>query len=675
MDANKPAGRLRAWLAAKQKIVIPASIAFLGALTGLFIFFAAVLPQASSPALLDTTNTGEEPFYVQVENRTVYSQQFFFRNEMRFVGIPMVLEAGSLGGISVRYTLYGRATGDAFYTGKLENIRLDEAGVLILPLGAPVDTKGAMVLNFTFTGVKEDGNNALLAVDLDAPIRMQADWDTLEAGLPISTYDTSEFVVPLYWALFGLLLLLLEGLWFFIFVQRAPAQRVFVFAAILLGVAYMFVCLPYEYPDAVVHTKKTFYYSDTLLGAEHHTKKGELVWQRRAADDMEGFTEHAHPKRENYRHVLTNFLETDPTPGKTVEDTVADIGFAYQYLPGILGVTAARLLGLGQVPTLYLGGLFSLAAYIAIVYAAIRLTPFKTLFCLIGLTPHFLQIAGGFSYDVPINALAILFVALVLHLRYTAQRVRLWQGLLLLGIAALLVPMKLVYSPLVLLVLMIPFERWAGKPWRDVSVKAKVVAAACLAVAVGVLVAIALPFLRSQWLAVFGEPTRLVWGGEAYTFNLLIANPMEFFRLVTATAADMAGKLLTAGGDIFVFPLPLWVMCAVAVLYAISGFPVLGEEPAYVVTKKVKLLLAGVSLAAYLLVIAACLNWTGVGAYYTGSLNGPQSRYYLPMYPILALLPYGALIRKKNNDRVLLFAMGLLSTYAVLYLLQSGIFY
>lgn len=45
------------------------------------------------------------------------------------------------------------------------------------------------------------------------------------------------------------------------------------------------------------------------------------------------------------------------------------------------------------------------------------------------------------------------------------------------------------------------------------------------------------------------------------------------------------------------------------------------------------------------------------------------------MYPLLALLPYGTLLRKKNNDKKLLFVMGLLNAYAVLYIFQLGIFH
>ncbi len=118
---------------------------------------------------------------------------------------------------------------------------------------------------------------------------------------------------------------------------------------------------------------------------------------------------------ENYTNVIVNadthekktrIVRYEELNKKYDEKIISEHSFegkgiwSVAYIPSALGIIFARGLSLPFTATLFMGKFFSLIAYIAIFYFAIkRIKTGKLLMAILGLIPTSLYLAGNFSYD------------------------------------------------------------------------------------------------------------------------------------------------------------------------------------------------------------------------------------------------------------------------------------
>lgn len=152
---------------------------------------------------------------------------------------------------------------------------------------------------------------------------------------------------------------------------------------------------------------------------------------------------------------------TEPT---TMPIPTSSLTSPVPYVANAAGYTAVKAVG-GGVNARVLGArLASLAAYIAAVWAALRLAPKgRALLFAVALLPSSLALAASVHADATGIAAAILAVALVLRARDRPSRA------VLVGLGATLVVLALsknLYSPFLLLLLLVPAAAFAGRRAR-----------------------------------------------------------------------------------------------------------------------------------------------------------------------------------------------------------------
>lgn len=150
------------------------------------------------------------------------------------------------------------------------------------------------------------------------------------------------------------------------------------------------------------------------------------------------------------------------------------------YAPQAVGVALARLATRSVLLQLYGARLANLAAWLGIVYAAIRLAPtLKVALAVLALSPMSVFVATTCSADAGANALAFLWTAAILRRATLATAPRAGVAwLVVLAVAMALV--KVLYAPLVLLVLAVPADRFGG-PRRRALVVAGLVGVVAIA--------------------------------------------------------------------------------------------------------------------------------------------------------------------------------------------------
>jgi uncharacterized membrane protein len=464
----------------------------------------------------------------------------------------------------------------------------------------------------------------------------------------------------LFLAIFVPLTVLTPTLYYLVFVRRVRQETAFLVAATVIGLVLMLVRTPYAWFDENDHVYLALYYSDVALGAEHGvTEDGRLTWVARAEDAGRGDAatgtqtfSHHETTADDYRLMAEHFFELERRPGATTTLAVDDVGVFYQYIPPALGVTVAHLLHLGNVPTLYLGKLFSLAFYVLMMYLAIRTAPkrFKALFTLLGLIPFVLSSAGTFSYDNMINVLSFLFIALVLRLAYDALCVRARDIAVLALLAMLLAPLKYVYLPLVLLPVIIPKEKWPQPRLR---------ALCCAGFLLLGLAAIGLFSMSQAFVEVAratADKSLSASYPDAYTLKTFFAQPMTALKVFGFSLLQRLGLLIDIpSGFTFSSRLPLWASYLMFVLLLLNSSgpsDAAKDGPPFRMRRSTRLVLLALALVVYSLVLLAAVSWTPVGS---PILAGVQGRYFIPLLPLLALAASGFIRPGKDIGRASLY--------------------
>lgn len=184
-------------------------------------------------------------------------------------------------------------------------------------------------------------------------------------------------------------------------------RKIFVVIASLAGLAFAFLTPPFQTPDEIGH----FWRATSIAYGRVLPASANVVTH--VPDGMKLFVFVMEPRngkfeREQFRISLEVMLN-DEIPRE------ARFPAAYTpvpYVPQIIAALIGRAFNGRPVITFYLGRIFNLAVFVALVAFAIHVAPFgKWIFCVAGLLPMSLFLAGSWSPDAVTIGLAFLFTA------------------------------------------------------------------------------------------------------------------------------------------------------------------------------------------------------------------------------------------------------------------------
>lgn len=656
---------LKSWAAPKKHFLAPVAILLVGLLLATGVFLVAVQPLLDAPTQKGELGTGIDGKTPALQPGDGVEQLIDWPDALAGFAVVPYTFSETVKNITLNGVVMDGESGAVLCTFGQSYRTVAHRKALMVTLEQPVQAPSGVVrIALSAQGFSAEKTRFHLTFSGDSANPCVVRGEEQPRSLRLLLYGTSGFLAGYYWALALPLVALAVLLWVMIFTLKARPQNVFLLAAIGLGLAFSFAFPPYAMNDeSAHHIPNTFYYAGRMMG---QPAMADGTFENRAEDVPDGFA-NAYPQREQYYRIYTGLFQPEQTPGETITSKVRLVGQPYQYLPQAAGVALARLLGLGQVGTLYMGRLLALLVHVAVLYATIRLVPFKTLFVLVGLIPYTLYLSGGFTYDLSIITLCTFFIGYVFYLAYAKPKMT-WLDIAVLAVAGLLLaPLKYIYIPVLLVPLIIPKAKW-WRPWLKTVFC--VVLAVGGALVLGVFVVSRLQY-DPTWLATEKVETPWLDPEGAYTYGSLLQQPATLVRLLVATAVDGLGEILLGMGAVQYYELPLWLSCAFAVLLVFSGFPVKGQsESPLLVARGQKVVLGLAALGVYLLALVAALAWTYVGSYY---IRGAQDRYFVAILPLLVLLASGLFTRKKNSDRALVYTAVWFNIYAVFYIFLAGI--
>lgn len=464
--------------------------------------------------------------------------------------------------------------------------------------------------------------------------------------------STSPFITNIYIVFALVAIVFLGGIFYLIFNKTITIEKAFLISVLVLGIGYMFMVTPYSGFDEPAHIETAYRYSNDLMGIGHSTENGGLL--KRGDDTPAGLT-YGGTISSMYRTVYDNFFDLVDDE-KLYESEGRDVGEPpYLYAPGALAITAARVLKLGQIPTLYLGRFVNLLCYSLLIYLAIKKIPFgKLVLFSAGLLPMALHQAASFSYDGMIMALGFLFTAYCLRVAFSKEKITKMDYICLGLFGALLAPSKTVYVVLCGLCLIIPKKRY-----EDSKKYYKII--------FGVLFICALSFVVFNLTRALGVLSQTeatsISNTSAYTFGEIIEHPMQYLRIFLNTIRLLGINFLTGSiSALWQVPISEFITVTFIVILILSSFCKDDEEP--YLERGRKLWGAMIFFGIIILLYMAGYTWTPNTS---TIIEGVQGRYLLPIMPLgLLLLRNRSLVYKKDITRSLMFTVCFLQVITLL---------
>lgn len=416
---------------------------------------------------------------------------------------------------------------------------------------------------------------------------------------------------------------------------KLSIEKLFLITVGSMGILYMFLLPPFSAPDEMVHFSTAYGVSNELMGKEASDAYGNVYMRTEDAYTTYG----AIPSMNTYDYTYHNLFQLADNE-EMVLCSIPSIVTKNKitHLFSGLGITIGRLLHLGAVPTIFLGRVGNFICYLVLVYWAIKKMPFgKYVLMMISLTPMALEQITSYSYDPIINGMAFFTLAWILDCIFVKEKVR-WKEIGVLVLMALLLgPSKIVYSCIFLLCIFIPKEKFEKKVYFWVAGAAVVVAIIGVNAYMNIGSFIAMSGTTATETA---EAAVNSVASPYYTLSWCLEHPIDAIMIYikTTIASGMTYVLGIIG-----YPLgwreiclPMYVIFAFMLACGLLTIVRTKDEKPEKIKIKHTLTALIVMIIVYILVLTSMFfGWTFVGS---DLIDGVQGRYFIAIVPLVALI-------------------------------------
>ena len=256
---------------------------------------------------------------------------------------------------------------------------------------------------------------------------------------------------------------------YIVYIKQMKPEQLFLVASVIFGLFFMFVMPPLTVGDECRHFDTAYDLSNKFLGIKS-TVPNQMM--KRTADlslvpadymlnqnwTLFNYYEEIWP------HVFSQLKKPQDYSLISVYPYASKLGaYFFMYLPSSLGITIGRLLKMNFLLTFLLGRFFNLLIFILIGYYALKKYSYgKTFFATFALAPMFIHQIASYSYDSILLSLTLYFVLAVSAIITEKRTVSKKECICLCLAIFLFASSKVVYFPLVFLVLFLKKENFTS---------------------------------------------------------------------------------------------------------------------------------------------------------------------------------------------------------------------
>lgn len=337
--------------------------------------------------------------------------------------------------------------------------------------------------------------------------------------------------------------------------------------------------------------------------------------------------------KEKLKHPLEKEKQAILNP-----ETAAVYSFA-QYVPQAVGIFLSRLVTDNTYLITYAGRIMNMIVSILLLYFAIKIMPFgKKLLLIPAMIPIAVEGFTSLSPDAMTISMSFLYIAYILYLAFgNKEKIGIKEKIILLVMSVIIALCKIVYIPLVGLLLIIPKEKFKTETNKNKILNI------CIIAVISVVINLIWLGIASRYLANFRE------GDSKVQVLLALKNPIQYIQTVLYTMnlngsnylMQLFGSDLGWGELVKLYAVVPYSILAIYLFIAVTDEEIKNKFKTYQLVWIALVVLAVVALVFTSLYV----QWTTVGK---ESISGVQGRYFLPILPLVMLL-LGSMIKVQTS--------------------------
>ena len=417
--------------------------------------------------------------------------------------------------------------------------------------------------------------------------------------------------------------------------KNISIEKTFLILGFLFGCLFIYVIPPFQSPDEDSHFKKAYAISEGEFYASSNGKIAGL----RIPDTMHEYIENKLSMMGNrdLKYSYTDFYYdqflTSDFSSRTLREVSTSGTTPFAHLVPAIGILCSRILSpifIEGTPStsfmLYFARLFSLLSYLIIGYFALKITPiFKKSMITILLLPMSLFLASMVTYDNLLIPISLLTISCIFKLIYNKKEIFDKRYFILFCVIGyLLLNIKVVYFPLLALLLFVPKEKFKNHDQKE-KIKAYFKIGG-IVIFLTVLFKIPNLFLDVEKSTSLASQQLNFLLGHPFTYvKILLLNLFHQFRIQLCWMIGTFGLLDTSLPPVFIL-LSFINLILTFITDAIYEKIKIGYLPKLVAFGVLILSIVGMYTAMY-------IGWTPqvLGVVGGDQITGVQGRYFLPL--------------------------------------------
>ena len=503
----------------------------------------------------------------------------------------------------------------------------------------------------------------------------------------------------------ALLLILVSGI--YLNITKFSIVKIYPFVMLIFGLGYMYVFPAMSAPDEIAHFISAYKISNKMLGKRATVKDGHVIIRAQDLwiEDVDG--EYTFDKSKSEEEKV--LIPEEGSHGKIISSKLEETSYKVFYgegnirgadnyisfggknyekaqslhapvntIPSVYflpatGITVARIMGLNSVYLVLFGRIANLILFILFGTLGIYFLPkFKEFIFLVSLLPTTIELAASYSYDAVMISSMIFFVSYVFFLAHEKKEFDIKDLVIVSLIAGLVLPCKMVYFPMLLLLFSIPMYKFKFRGKVDGKIKKENIAF-FLASAVVVLLSWVFAMYLVNRATVVGYSTSttssLDWAGEeSYTIGYLLHNKLKAVKLFYNTLLlqleyyhkTMFGAYLGHADDVVGIPYIGFLVLNIGMIFSVFGE---AKEKQLLVKERV---LTGISIffVIFLVLLSMLIAWTPISSEF---IEGVSGRYFIPvLLPLLMICRNNNIAIKDETKRNIIFLFILINAISLL---------
>ena len=503
----------------------------------------------------------------------------------------------------------------------------------------------------------------------------------------------------------ALLLILVSGI--YLNITKFSIVKIYPFVMLIFGLGYMYVFPAMSAPDEIAHFISAYKISNKMLGKQATVKDGHVIIRAQDLwiEDVDG--EYTFDKSKSEEEKV--LIPEEGSHGKIISSKLEETSYKVFYAEGNIrgtdnyisfggkdyekaqslhapvntiptvyflpatGITAARIMGLNSIYLVLFGRMANLILFILFGTLGIYFLPkFKEFIFLVSLLPTTIELAASYSYDAVMISSMIFFVSYVFFLSHEKKEFDIKDLVIVSLIAGLVLPCKMVYFPMLLMLFSIPLYKFKFRGKVDGKIKKENIAF-FLASAVVVLLSWVFAMYLVNRSTVVGYSTSntssLEWAGEeSYTIGYLLHNKLKAVKLFYNTLLlqleyyhkTMFGAYLGHADDVVGIPYIGFLVLNIGMIFSVFGET---KEKQLLVKERV---LTGISIffVVFLVLLSMLIAWTPISSEF---IEGVSGRYFIPvLLPLLMICRNNKIVIKDETKRNIIFLFILINAISLL---------